>query len=99
MPESKPSETRAAVHVQISGRVQGVGFRYFVEEKASALGLSGWVCNRPDGQVEAEAEGPREALERWLQFLKTGNSLSRVENLNVQWMPHDRRYETFEIRS
>jgi acylphosphatase len=56
------AETRA-VHVRISGRVQGVGYRDWTERKATALGLSGWVRNRSDGDVEAVFGGPTEAVD------------------------------------
>jgi len=49
-------------HVVVRGRVQGVGFRWFVREHARSLGLSGWVRNRLDGMVELEVEGPTEKV-------------------------------------
>jgi len=52
-----------SIHLKISGRVQGVGFRWFVTEKARRLGLSGWVKNRADGNVEVAAAGDPAALE------------------------------------
>ena len=52
----------AAVHLQVEGMVQGVGFRWFVREEARRLGLSGWVRNRDDGSVELVASGPSDAL-------------------------------------
>ena len=52
----------AAVHLAVEGRVQGVGFRWFVRVHARRLGLSGWVANRPDGTVEIAAEGDEQKL-------------------------------------
>ncbi|HEU4746883.1 MAG TPA: acylphosphatase [Gemmatimonadaceae bacterium] len=52
------------IHLVIRGRVQGVGFRWFVRETARRLGLSGWVSNRPDGNVELAAGGAEDALEK-----------------------------------
>lgn len=53
-----------SIHLEIRGRVQGVGFRWFVRETARRLGLSGWVSNRPDGNVELAAGGTEEALQK-----------------------------------
>ena len=51
-----------SIHLEVSGRVQGVGFRWFVVEEARRLKLSGWVRNRPDGKVEIAASGSADAL-------------------------------------
>ena len=53
----------ATVHIYASGRVQGVGFRYFVTRRAAELGITGFVRNTSDGRVEVRAEGPKPALE------------------------------------
>jgi acylphosphatase len=71
----------------VRGRVQGVGFREFTRRRAAALGLSGWVRNRPDGAVELEAEGPRLALNELLRHLRTGPRLARVDAVDVGWLP------------
>ena len=68
---------RATVH----GFVQGVGYRYFVRRKAHELGLAGQAVNRPDGTVEVEATGPREALSALLDALREGPVASRVERV------------------
>jgi acylphosphatase len=74
---------RLARRYRVSGRVQGVGFRFFVSEAADREGLHGWVCNLPDGAVEASAEGEREALDRFEQRLRQGPRLARVDHLDV----------------
>ena len=56
----------------VTGRVQGVGFRWFARDRATALGLSGWVRNRADGSLEILAEGPAEALEAFEAALRLG---------------------------
>lgn len=87
-----------AVHLSIQGRVQGVGYRFFVQDAAQELGLVGWVRNVPDGSVEAYAEGPKKALEAWIIRLKQGPPLSRVETLQPTWQPPQENTTTFSIR-
>jgi acylphosphatase len=60
------------MHVVIRGRVQGVGFRWFVREAARRAGLAGWVRNRHDGSVELEAEGPEAALDAFRRVVARG---------------------------
>jgi acylphosphatase len=67
----------------ISGRVQGVGFRYFTEAAALREGILGWVRNTPDGRVEVVAEGDAEALERFARSLGHGPRGARVERVDV----------------
>jgi acylphosphatase len=70
-----------SLHLEIHGRVQGVGFRWFVRERGRALRLSGWVKNRPDGKVEVAAGGPLDALEKLRADLAKGPPGARVEQL------------------
>lgn len=71
-------------HLLISGRVQGVGFRYFTQKNASALGLKGWVKNLPDGRVEVMAEGPNEKVDELIKKCKQGPPSSYVKDLKVE---------------
>lgn len=68
-------------HLIVVGRVQGVGFRWFAREAADSLGVTGWVRNRADGAVEAEAEGTTEALDEFERRLRTGNPNARVSEI------------------
>jgi len=68
---------------RVTGRVQGVGFRWFTEEAALREGLSGFVRNLPDGSVEAEAEGDAEALLRFERALRQGPRGARVDGVDV----------------
>lgn len=87
----------ARVRLLVRGRVQGVGFRWFARDAAQELGLAGWVRNLPDGGVEAEAEGPREALARFSAELKRGPSYARVDSVEeAEVSPRGER--SFEIR-
>ncbi|HEX6791299.1 MAG TPA: acylphosphatase [Candidatus Krumholzibacteria bacterium] len=74
-----------ALHVFISGRVQGVFFRESTRREASGLGLSGWVRNLADGRVEARFEGGREPCERALAFIRTGPPRASVTHVDVEW--------------
>jgi acylphosphatase len=67
--------------------VQNVGFRYFVLRRARAMGLSGWVRNRPEGTVECLAEGDARALQELLRALEHGPQGARVTRLEVEWGP------------
>jgi acylphosphatase len=67
------------LHVRISGRVQGVGFRWFVREEARRLGLSGWVANLPSGEVEVRASGEGSSLDRLRRALEVGPTSAGVE--------------------
>ena len=80
----------------VEGRVQGVGFRFFVERIALDLGLKGYVCNRPEGSVEVYAVGPEEILERLRAELEQGPQAARVERVVEQSAPL-RTYDTFSI--
>jgi acylphosphatase len=75
---------RVARRFLVSGRVQGVGYRYFALDAARRDGLHGYVKNLPDGRVEAEAEGEVEALERFERALRQGPSRARVEHVIVE---------------
>lgn len=72
------------VHIVVSGRVQGVGYRAGAQRYATQLGLSGWVRNQPDGSVEILAEGPDEKVEEFLAWCRSGPFMTNVANLNVE---------------
>lgn len=72
-----------AVHVLISGLVQGVAFRAWTERRANALGLSGWVRNVPTGEVEAVFSGPAERVEAMLAAAREGPHGASVEKVEV----------------
>jgi acylphosphatase len=69
------------VRVVVHGRVQGVGFRYAVVDRARLLGLGGWVRNRPDGTVEAAFEGPHERVRSIVDWCRRGPRGARVDRL------------------
>ena len=67
----------------VSGRVQGVGFRFFAREAAAAEGIHGWVANLSDGRVEVHAEGDRETVDRFERTIRRGPAGARVEHVWV----------------
>ncbi len=88
----------ARLTARVSGLVQGVSFRWFVQRRANELGVVGYVKNEPDGSVSFVAEGPREALERLLDFTRSGPSSAMVENVETQWGTPTGEFHRFEIR-
>ncbi len=76
---------RARFHAFVSGRVQGVAYRYFAQRWAASLSVSGWVRNVPDGRVEVLAEGEKEVLESFAARLREGPRLALVEELDLRW--------------
>ena len=82
----------------VSGRVHGVGFRWFVHDAARREGLSGFVRNLPDGCVEAVAEGDREALERFEAALWSGPRGARVDHVTRDIGPGGGRFMDFSIK-
>jgi acylphosphatase len=90
---AEPIRKRAIVR----GRVQGVFFRDSTRERAQAHGVSGWVCNRADGAVEAVLEGPPEAVDRVVRFLETGPPHAHVASVEVSAEPVE-GLRGFEVR-
>lgn len=82
--------------IRVTGRVQGVGFRYSALREAKSADITGYVRNLPDGSVEIEAEGSREQLETLVEWCRRGPGLSRVESVIVDPLP-PARYKEFRI--
>ena len=83
----------------VRGAVQGVGFRWFTRDAASAHGVSGWVRNRRDGTVEAQVQGADAAVEAVLAVLRQGPPYGRVDALTTTDAAAEPDLTTFEIRS
>jgi acylphosphatase len=83
----------------VRGRVQGVGFRFFVLRRALELGLDGWVANAADGSVHVRAEGPRDALDDLLARLASGPSGAWVDDVETRWGDGTGDLGPFAVRS
>lgn len=88
----------ARIHIWVTGRVQGVGFRSFVQQSGALFGLTGWVRNVGYIQVETIAEGPREVLERFIEVVKTGPRAAHVDEARLEWELPTTEFAGFEIR-
>jgi len=86
------------LHALVIGRVQGVGFRYYVMGAAGDLGLRGWVRNRRDGSVEIVAEGKKEKLSELLRVLQRGSRSSTVTEVKEQWLENSGEFHGFSVR-
>jgi acylphosphatase len=82
----------------VTGRVQGVGFRFTAVDRGRQLGVRGWVRNLPDGSVEAEVEGERAAVEAFVRFLHRGPPAARVDDVALRWEPHRGELGEFSAR-
>jgi acylphosphatase len=91
------TDTRERLVAEVSGRVQGVGFRYFTRQAARRLGLVGSVRNDPEGTVTVQAEGPRARLDAFLAALRTGPEAAEVEEVDARWEPATGRFKTFSV--
>jgi acylphosphatase len=87
------------LHAIVHGRVQGVGFRAFVVDRAVNIGAKGWARNRWDGTVEVLAEGNREQLERLLAALHSGPRMANVTRVEVDWQTARGEFSSFRMRS
>jgi acylphosphatase len=85
-----------AKHLLISGRVQGVGFRYSMADEAERLGVTGWVRNRRDGTVEAVVDGEADAVASLLDWARRGPPAARVTGVHISETAET--FERFEMR-
>jgi len=85
------------VHIFLSGRVQGVGFRAFIRENAHRLGVKGWAKNLNNGRVEAVFSGPEEKVDKLVELVKKGPRFGKVKNIKIN-NDIDEEFTNFEIR-
>ncbi len=96
-PMTAPPPPRARLHVRITGRVQGVGFRYAAVFEARQLGVTGWVRNAYDGGVELVAEGPEPPLRRLATWCHAGPPGALVTGVEEQWLSPTGEFDGFRI--
>jgi acylphosphatase len=96
MVESESAQVR--LHAIVHGRVQGVSFRYYAQQRARELQLTGYVRNLWDGSVEVVAEGPRTAVDELLAFLHTGPRPAFVTRVDAHWPQSTGEFRRFEVR-
>ena len=84
--------------VRVNGKVQGVWFRAFTRDRATELGLTGWVQNETDGTVYLEIEGNKQKLELLMNELKAGPGRSVVDDVEVDWTSAENQWNEFTIR-
>jgi acylphosphatase len=90
--------SKVRVHIRVTGRVQGVYFRYAVEEEARDRGVTGWVRNLPDGRVEGVFEGEEVPIQELLAFCRRGPPHARVDRIEMREEPFLGEFRRFEIR-
>jgi acylphosphatase len=95
---SDSQNERARVSLRISGRVQGVGFRYSAMGEARRLAVTGWVRNTHDGAVELLAEGERPGLQRLATWCHVGPRGALVTDVEERWLEYRGEFNGFEIR-
>lgn len=96
MTDARVSTT--AVHLLVSGYVQGVGFRFYVERVASELGVVGYVRNLPNGKVEVEAEGPKARLADLIERVRRGPRAAQVSDVEIEWTAPSGDFDSFSLR-
>ena len=87
-----------AVIITVTGRVQGVGFRYFIATRAALIGVNGYVRNLLNGDMEIYAEGRKELLEDIIDKSRVGPPHSKVKSAKIEWLDFQNKYDNFEIK-
>ena len=89
---------KSAVHLIVSGKVQGVGFRWFVVKTGRSFALIGYAKNLPEGNVEIHAEGNKMDIQRFVGKVKQGSPSSRVDHIEIMWINPSNRFKDFAVK-
>lgn len=89
--------SKKTVFIVLTGRVHGVGYRFYALEKANQLGITGWVRNTRDGNVELEASGEPDTLSIFIDWIKIGPPRSIIKTISVTEIPNERTFTKFII--
>lgn len=93
------SQVLIRAHIRVRGRVQNVGFRAHVEYHATQIGgITGWVRNVGNDTVEVVAEGERTTVEKFIEFVKQGPRVSRVDEANVEYEEATGEFKEFGVK-
>ncbi len=87
------------IHLVVSGRVQGVYFRAFTKKRATKFGITGFVCNKENGDVEIVAQADQESLDNFINWCREGPLMAKVENVTIKELSTSEIFSNFEIRS
>ena len=85
-------------HIRISGKVQGVGYRFFATRVARRLGLKGWIQNNRDGTVDAMVEGEQSVIDEWIEELKEGPRYAEVTKIDQETKEFSGRLPDFDVK-
>ena len=85
-------------NIRVTGQVQRVGYRYFVQRWAEDFGLGGWVRNQRDGSVYLETEGRKDRIKKLMKELKEGPQMARVEEVSVKWTSFENKFRNFQVK-
>ncbi len=84
--------------VLLEGRVQGVSLRFYTQQQANELGLTGFVRNLTDGRVEAIFEGPEAKVEQMLKWCETGSPNAHIDSIALRYEDPEGRFSSFSVR-
>ena len=96
--KSGDKNKRVRVYIILTGRVQGVAFRYYARNIANRLGVKGWIRNLDNGAVEATIEGERNSVNQMIEWCKKGPNLALVEDIKIIWQSYAGDFSEFHIR-
>jgi len=85
------------MHCIVSGKVQNVAYRYYVQDAADELGVVGWVRNLSDGTVEILAQGEPDILKELVEYLNEGSLQAKVEGVDIEWREAKKVHDDFSI--